>query len=399
MRARTAGIGLAAVVATMAACASEPVEPPATKEPAVVEAYPDESGLTTVRLTPEAVERLRIETVPVGMESIRRMRTVHGEVVVPPGRTISLTAPVAGTLIVDEEKPLPTIGTRVRQGQTLFRLMPLDRDLRGRSPLAEATQALATAQADYDIAQIRVSRAEQLLKDLAGSQRSVDDARAALAQAEAAVGGAEAQIDYLRGVPLEAGTGLMIVAPLDAELLQVFAVGGQSVAAGERLVEMTDLASVWIRVPVYVGELDSIASGRPALVHRLGALPDKGAVTARPIVAPPSASLDSSTVDLFFELPGAAPTYRPGQRLGVTLELSGAAEALRIPWSAVVQDVSGGSWVYVETTRATFVRTRVAVERVDGDMAVLAHGPAIGTAVVVAGAAELFGTEFGVGGH
>ena len=81
------------------------------------------------------------------------------------------------------------------------------------------------------------------------------------------------------------------------------------------------------------------------------------------------------------------------------MELSGAAEALRIPWSAVVQDVSGGSWVYVETARATFVRTRVAVERVDGDMAVLAHGPAIGTAVVVAGAAELFGTEFGVGGH
>ena len=324
---------------------------------------------------------------------------MHGEVVVPPERTISLTAPVAGTLGVDEDQPLPTIGTRVRQGQTLFRLMPLDRDLRGRSPLAEAAQALATAQANYDVAQIRVSRAEQLLRDLAGSQRSVDHARAELAQAEAAVRGAEAQIEYLRSVPLEAGTGLMIVAPLDAELLQVFAVGGQSVEPGARLVEMTDLASVWIRVPIYVGELDSIASGRPALVHRLGALPDEDAVTALPIVAPPSASLDSATVDLFFELPGGAATYRPGQRLEVTLELSGVAEALRVPWSAVVQDVSGGSWVYAESEPATFVRTRVAVERVDDDMAVLARGPATGTEVVVSGAAELFGTEFGVGGH
>jgi len=32
-----------------------------------------------------------------------------------------------------------------------------------------------------------------------------------------------------------------------------------------------------------------------------------------------------------------------------------------------------------------------------GTMAVLDHGPAPGTRVVTAGAAELFGTEFGVG--
>ena len=79
-----------------------------------------------------------------------------------------------------------------------------------------------------------------------------------------------------------------------------------------------------------------------------------------------------------------------------------------MPWSAVVYDIHGGTWVYEqigERTR-TFVRRRVDVEYVVGDTAVLAHGgtagnrvvataPPAGTLVVVAGAAELFGTETG----
>jgi len=40
---------------------------------------------------------------------------------------------------------------------------------------------------------------------------------------------------------------------------------------------------------------------------------------------------------------------------------------------------------------------RVEILRVEGDLAILARGPAPGTAVVVVGVAELFGTEFGTG--
>jgi hypothetical protein len=44
-----------------------------------------------------------------------------------------------------------------------------------------------------------------------------------------------------------------------------------------------------------------------------------------------------------------------------------------------------------------FVRRRIEVEDVIGAVAVLSRGPKPGTRVVVAGAAELFGTEFGPG--
>ena len=44
-----------------------------------------------------------------------------------------------------------------------------------------------------------------------------------------------------------------------------------------------------------------------------------------------------------------------------------------------------------------FQRQRVALIDMVGDFAVLSQGPPLGTRVVTAGAAELFGTEFGVG--
>jgi membrane fusion protein, heavy metal efflux system len=43
------------------------------------------------------------------------------------------------------------------------------------------------------------------------------------------------------------------------------------------------------------------------------------------------------------------------------------------------------------------MRERVTVEFIEGDQAVLSKGPAEGSAVVTVGAAELYGTEFGVG--
>ena len=104
------------------------------------------------------------------------------------------------------------------------------------------------------------------------------------------------------------------------------------------------------------GDLDTIATGRPALIHGLGVAPGPSAIAVRPVAAPPSGNPDVATVDLFFQLPNQSRNYRPGQKLGVTLELTGTAEALQIPWSAIVQDIYGGSWVYVRTEPQTFVR-------------------------------------------
>lgn len=64
-----------------------------------------------------------------------------------------------------------------------------------------------------------------------------------------------------------------------------------------------------------------------------------------------------------------------------------------VPYSAVIYDAQGNSWVYVSTAPLTFTRRAVSIASIEGDMAYLTDGPDAGTQVVSVGAAELFGTE------
>jgi hypothetical protein len=68
-----------------------------------------------------------------------------------------------------------------------------------------------------------------------------------------------------------------------------------------------------------------------------------------------------------------------------------------VPYSAIVYVAQGGAFVYTSPEPGVFIRQAVEVDHIDGDVAVLKAGPALGTQIVTVGATELFGTEFGVG--
>lgn len=359
--------------------------------PAKVQNAAQESDLATVSLTPQAEQRLGLRTGAIEHKRVARTRTYGGEVVVPPGRLITVAAPVAGTLAASAAPP---VGTTLKKGQAIFRLLPLlaEGDLRG-----TAEKDAATAEARLEAAKSRAARAEQLLRDRVGSVRASEEARAELAQAEAAFRAARLRLEHVRGTPIDSEGALLMVSPQDAMLQEVHVAAGQSVAGGTPLFEVASLNPVWVRVPVYVGDLPDLERQQAARVHGLADSPGISARDARPVPAPLTANADSATADLFFELPKSDAAYRPGQKVGVTLALRGGEEALVVPWSAVVHDIHGGMWVYENSAPQVYVRRRVEVRYVAGGLAVLARGPAPGTKVVITGAAELFGTEFGAG--
>ena len=68
-----------------------------------------------------------------------------------------------------------------------------------------------------------------------------------------------------------------------------------------------------------------------------------------------------------------------------------------VPYSAVMYLPDGETFVYTSPAPRTFVRQPISIDFIEGDLAVLNEGPAVGTQIVTVGAAELFGTEFGVG--
>lgn len=80
-------------------------------------------------------------------------------------------------------------------------------------------------------------------------------------------------------------------------------------------------------------------------------------------------------------------------------QMASRSSALRrsVPYSALIYDPQGATWVYTSPALRTFVRHKVNVDYIDGDIAFLIDGPPTGTVIASVGVAELYGTEFSVG--
>lgn len=68
-----------------------------------------------------------------------------------------------------------------------------------------------------------------------------------------------------------------------------------------------------------------------------------------------------------------------------------------IPISALLYDTSGIAWVFVETPRLEFHREQIRILQTLSDQILVASGFSDSVPVVIQGAAELIGTESGVG--
>jgi len=391
--------------------AAQKAEPPA-KVPNV----PKEDKLNEFELTAKAEERLAIVTTPVEKRALARMRMYGGEIVLPTGGSLIVAAPLAGFLEAPPKGGIPKVGEPVRKGQPIFRLRPrlaADKDVRGpaeRLSEVQARIALGQAQTDadgqvkqakvnVDKAKLDLQRAERLQKNDAGTVRAVDDARAALKLADEILDAAAARKKLVDSLSIEEEGGalnpLVIEAPQDGIIRVENAIAGEGVAAGAPLFEVMNTSVVWVKVPIYVGELREIAKDESARLSNVEDRVGQGAVVADPVKAPPTAWAPSSTADLYYQIDNREGYFRPGQKVNANLVLREEKESLVVPWSAVVVDINGGHWVYENVGEHKFARRRVQVKYVVDSLAVLAgNSPAVGAKVVTEGAAELFGTEF-----
>jgi hypothetical protein len=294
-----------------------------------------EGDLVTIVLTADAEARLRLKTVPVARRVVPATRLLAGEVVQAPAADRAGLAPLVGGTL--EER---------------LRLADLQAAADGRVQVAGAEAAGA---------RLALERSRKILEGEAGSVRAFDEAKTALAVAEAVLDAARAQRALL---------GAAVSAPE----------GG-----GRR----------WVRTAIFSGEAARLDSRAPAGIRALGA---SGAPQpAAPVAGPATANPVNATVDWYYELPAAAEA-RAGERVAVEIPLRDSSDEVRVvPFTAVLHDIHGGQWVYEAISAHTYTRRRVQVARIAGADAVLARGPAVGANIVTDGAAELFGTEFMTG--
>ena len=378
--------------------------PVKTPPPAKVESPRKEDGLTTITLTAEAVARLGIQKSQVEPKKVRRAREYPCELLVPPGRRAVVAAPFAGVIAPVEEYSASAPGAQVSKGQSLALFRPLlgpAERLHLAEARAEAEGQVESASARLAAAEAAWKRTEEMVKSETGSAKLLEEARAEREVAHAALKSSEARRDLLarESGGTEGGSAgvFPIVAPIDGILKSVAAHPGLAVAAGAVLFEIESTRVLWARVPVYAGDLPDLATAEAAVLRRVSGGAVAPEISAAPISAPPTADPAASTVDLYYEVANEKGDLRPGQRLVASLHSTREANSLVVPWAAVVHDASGGAWIYEDVGANTFRRRRVDVEAVVDATAILARGPEPGTAVVVEGASELFGTEFGLG--
>ena len=367
--------------------AASSVPPPATVRNKV-----KESDLTRVLLTEAAEQRLGIELAEVKAVSTSGATTVIGDVVPIPGRSIIVSAPASGLISKFRFDLVP--GMQIPAGRELFQLTPLVAPQRDLKLTLQAD--IETTKARLENATLQANRAKQLLRDMAGSQRNVDVAQQELTQAKAAFEAATERFKRVEAAPLDADVNMSVTAPANGILRQLQVAQGQSVNAGAPLFELADFSKVWLRVPVYAADLKNLGT---ADIIEIRDVDGAGARwQGRRVNAPPTADPLAATADLYYEINNPLNSLRPGQRLEASLPTRSAiAQALSIPKSAILYDVHGGAWVYVAEGDRKYRRQRVEVYRAIGQSTLVSRGLAENLRVVSAGAAELFGTEFGAG--
>jgi len=91
-------------------------------------------------------------------------------------------------------------------------------------------------------------------------------------------------------------------------------------------------------------------------------------------------------------------TERAMQRLDVkTDQVREQGGKKVVPYSSLIYDPNGQTWVYTSPEPRTFVRHKVEVDKIVDDLVFLNDGPPPGTIVASVAVAELYGAEFKVG--
>lgn len=273
-------------------------------------------------------------------------------------------------------------------------ILPSEKDL------ISAQEDVKVRKVQYDVAVEKLRRAEQLLADKAGSLRAKQDAESELANVTAGLRVAEARVELMKGNSSEAVTEklstLNIESSIDGFIQRVYASPSQVVSANAPVMDVAAISPLWVRVPVYAGDLGLVDGKASATVRPLSSYSGSdNEIVARAVQGPQTADPLNTSADFFYEIANTGMKFRPGERVSVNVSLKQELASLVIPFSAIVYDIQGGTWVYENPSPLVYVRRRVEVTRVEKGIAILRRGPAVGTPIVIEGVAELFGTEFG----
>ena len=232
------------------------------------------------------------------------------------------------------------VGERVKSGQVLGEMEPVDLDQRIRSQdaaLKRAKAALSEAEARHSYAETQLRRFEKLFEVRSTSEESVTTKRQELRIADAGLSAAREELSRV-GFDREAleaqRANLKLVAPVDGLVAQRNADPGTTVVAGQAVVEVIDPRSLWINTrfdQISAAGLAAELPARIALRSRSGQQLEGRVLRVEPMA-------DAVTEELLAKVTFETQTeFLPpiGELAEVTVDLPALPAALVIPNAAI----------------------------------------------------------------
>jgi multidrug efflux system membrane fusion protein len=353
-------------------------------------------GTASSPTVPVVTARVEKKTMPVLLAAVGTVQTIA---------TVEIASQVTGQL----REVLFTPGADVRKGQPLFRLDP--RPFEAALRQAEAVVARDTAQAND--ARAQRTRLENLFNRGLIPREQFDTQAATAAALEATLEADRAQVE-------QAQLNLQytrITAPIDGRTGALLAHVGDIVRANDTnpLVTINQLSPIDVAFAVpsrFLIDIRRNAARQPLVASVTGpSATPPGAVEPGPDDSDPSAKggvkplsqpaargevtfIDNTvdpataTVTLKATFPNRDRALWPGLFVQVALQLSSQADALVVP-AVAVQASQQGPYVYIVKSDRTVEMRKVAVDRQQGNEAVIAGGLQPGEEVVTEGQLRL----------
>lgn len=312
----------------------------------------------TVVLSSEKVRALGVRTERVRYAPLAAVIRTSGTIEVDETRQYEIAPRFEGWV---ERLYANQTGMRVRAGQPL---------------LAVYSPQLAAAQQEYRLADAAARRlAGGDPASAASMVRLRDAARARLRNWDIS----EAQLARLGR---DTGTNnLVLMSPANAVLIEKPVVQGARFEAGETILRLADLSTVWVAAKVPAAQAATVAVGQPARFESV-TLPGQtfaGEVTfVQPVV-----DAATRTVAVRIALPNRDGDLRPGLFGTALIEQPTAQPALSIPRSALL-DTGTRQLVLVESAPGRFSSREVKLGRRAGERVEVLDGLTAGESVVVA---------------
>lgn len=329
----------------------------------------DEGHKNEIYLSDESIKEIGIESEEVAAAPFSSSLRVSGQILLPPGSQIMLTARTSG--IVSFGNSYPTSGNRVSKGEVVAHITT--------DQLTEGDLFTKTKTA-YLVAKNDYNRAKELIKDHIISQREYEAAQMTYQNAKTA---------YEAQAPHVSGHGLHICAPEAGYLGEIVVKEGDFVSMGQPIGSIVKSRRLMLRADVpeeYYRQLQGVTTasfataGGDELFHI-----DR--MNGRLLSYSRNIEPGEMYLPVYFEFDGRDEVL-PGTYADVYLTGKEKKEAISVPNSALTEE-QGLYFVYIDEGNNHFRKQEVVPGSDNGVRTEIKSGLKTGERVVYKGAFQL----------